>query len=103
MASKRVNDNLLANSSKSSRLTTITALSTSLTHLANHEPEHHQPIPKHYDYPAVAIPDFFAQQTGAGDTIEFDESGNHSAFHNTLQEFDLTPKTLTRDLVSSMS
>ena len=103
MASKRVNESLLNNATKISRLTPITALSTSLpqdlTAFPNNEPAVIPPIPKDYAYPAVPIPDFFAQQTGGGDTIEFDESGNHSAFHNTLQEFDLTPKTPTRDLI----
>ena len=47
----------------------------------------------------LTIPDFFEDQEGGGNAIEFDQSEPHSAFHNTLQEFDIMPKTQTKDLV----
>ena len=47
----------------------------------------------------LTIPDFFDDQEGGENVIEFDQSEPHSAFHNTLQEFDIIPKTQTNDLV----
>ena len=95
MASKRVNENQHLNTNKISRSTISTPLSSSLTPLVSDEPVN----PRDLDYTPVLIPDFFAEQNGNGTETEFAESVPHTAFHNSLLEFDFTPTTKTRDLI----
>ena len=43
------------------------------------------------DLNPIPIPNFFEIQDGGANSSEIDESEPHSAFHNTLQEYQLTP------------
>ena len=103
MASKRIIEITNQFSSKIPRSTSITPISISsipyLTQLDTDQPEDLSPNPRDYDYTTIIVPEFFLSQSGDGDRIEFEESQTHSAFHNTLQEIDLTPKSQSYDLL----
>ena len=99
MASKRVNEIQHLKTSKISRSTIITPVSTSITPVVSEEPVYIPANPRDLDYPPVVIQNFFADQIGNGIDTELLESVPHTAFHNSLQEFDLTPTTVTRDLI----
>ena len=91
MASKRVIENQHLISSKISRST--------ITPIVSQEPIYLAVNTRDLDYTPVVIPDFFADQNGNGTDTEFVESVPHTAFNNALQEFDISPKTQTRDLI----
>ena len=100
MASKRVIENQQFNSPKISRSTIITPFSTSISPLVFEAPVYLTANPRDLDTTHVVIPDFFAGQIGNGAETEFVESVPHTAFHNTLQEFDITPTKQTSDLIN---
>ena len=103
MASKRVNENQRLNTSKISRSTIITPFSTSMNPIVSDEPVDLTAINTDLDNATTVFPDFFADQAGNGTVTEFDESEPHTAFHNSLQEFVITPKTQTRDLIKFLN
>ena len=102
MASKRANEFSLPSSSKTQRTSSLHPINVAtipyLTPLDRDDTEL-SPSLRENDFKPVPIPNFFEDQDGSGTTAEFDESAPHSAFHNTLQEFDINPKTQSHDLI----
>ncbi|KAF0146723.1 MAG: hypothetical protein FD143_3284, partial [Ignavibacteria bacterium] len=103
MSSKRVIENKHLSTPKISRSTIITPFSTSITPVQSDELVSLAANPTDLDYTPVVIPDFFSDQNGDGSDTVFVESVPHTAFHQTLQEFDLTPKTQTHDLIKFLN
>ena len=105
MTSKRLSDNSLSSISKCARLSPIAPISIAqipyLTPLDTEEIQNlsNSPVLIPDQGPTIFCPNFFSEQVGSGAPLDFAESDPRSAFHQTLQEFDLTPKTQTRDLI----